>query len=170
MAVVFVFPFFVFDDNGIFLTPKDTRKAGISLCWRDSGLHWTTLGSKFFEWWRRRPPDTEYNLVILLNTIFGFALFVLMFVLVRLITGGFQLKFRNRELNSSPLTELSSIPVFRQSRPKDRYAPIRKLNTPNIPVQLLIPRPGRKIEVVPQVLRDTFEHSGIICMFFRPRL
>ena len=42
-----------FYDNGMFLTPKDTRKAGTSSCWRDSGLHWTTLGSKFFEWWRR---------------------------------------------------------------------------------------------------------------------
>ena len=54
LAVVFVLPFFVFDDNGMFLTPKDTRKAGTSSCWRDSGLHWTTLGSKFFEWWRER--------------------------------------------------------------------------------------------------------------------
>lgn len=43
-----------FYDNGMFLTPKDTRKAGTSSCWRDSGLHWTTLGSKFFEWWRAR--------------------------------------------------------------------------------------------------------------------
>lgn len=48
-----------FYDNGMFLTPKDTRKAGTSSCWRDSGLHWTTLGSKFFEWWRERRPTAK---------------------------------------------------------------------------------------------------------------
>ena len=52
-SLEFIAQFFVFDDNGMFLTPKDTRKAGTSSCWRDSGLHWTTLGNKFFEWWRR---------------------------------------------------------------------------------------------------------------------
>lgn len=61
MAVVLVSPLFVFDDNGIFLTPKDTKRPEPPRL-RDSGLHWTTLGNKFFEWWEAggiEPPSEK---------------------------------------------------------------------------------------------------------------
>lgn len=61
-----------FYDNGMFLTPKDTRKAGTSSCWRDSGLHWTTLGSKFFEWW----GGGTRNIFIILCLFLFYSMFV----------------------------------------------------------------------------------------------